>query len=177
MMSGFLVRSMKSLLTMVPRAPLPRASRLLLAAAAAMLTMPPSPAFAQAQPGLPQVELTAGIHLIRAEVADQPMSRQMGLMFREKLGPNEGMLFVFTDKSPQCFWMKNTKVPLTIAFIADDGAIVNLADMKPMDEASHCSAQPVRYALEMEQGWFARRGLKAGTRIGNSRLFGSPPAN
>ena len=177
MMSGFLVRSMKRLLAMPRQTPLPRASRLLLAAAAVVLATLPPPTFAQAQPRLPQVELTAGIHLIRAEVADQPMSRQMGLMFRDRLGPNEGMLFVFTDKSPQCFWMKNTRVPLTIAFIADDGAIVNLADMKPMDETSHCSAQPVRYALEMEQGWFARRGLKAGTKIGNSRLFGASPAN
>lgn len=173
MMSGFLARSMKSVPTRVPRAPLPRAVWLLLAAAAVMLMTPPL-AFAQAQPRLPQVELTAGIHLIRAEVADQPMSRQMGLMFREKLGPNEGMLFVFTDKSPQCFWMKNTKVPLTIAFIADDGAIVNLADMKPMDEASHCSAQPVRYALEMEQGWFAKRGVGPGATIGG--LSTLPPA-
>lgn len=160
MMSGFLFR---------PSA--------LLAAAATALVLLPAAAFGQAQPVLPRVELTAGIHVIRAEVADQPMSRQMGLMFRDRLGPNEGMLFLFTDKSPQCFWMKNTKVALTIAFLADDGAIVNLADMKPLDETSHCSAQPVRYALEMEQGWFAKRGLKPGIKIGNNRLFGSAPAN
>lgn len=177
MMSGCRVRSMMNPSPKTAQAHRTRAARRLLAAAAVVLAMTAPRAFAQAQPRLAQVELTAGIHLIRAEVADQPTSRQMGLMFRERLGPNEGMLFVFNDRSPQCFWMKNTRVPLSIAFIADDGAIVNLADMQPMDEASHCSTQPVRYALEMEQGWFARRGLKAGTRIGNSPLFGSKPAN
>jgi hypothetical protein len=80
------------------------------------------------------------------------------------------MLFVFEDKSQQCFWMRNTIVPLTIAFIEDDGTIAQLADMAPKTEVNHCSQKPVRYALEMEQGWFAKRGLAAGAKIG-----GLPP--
>ncbi len=131
----------------------------------------------RAQPRLPTVELQAGIHLIRAEVADDFATRQTGLMFRERLGPNEGMLFVFQQPSLQCFWMKNTPLPLSIAFIDDDGTIANIADMKPLSEDSHCSAHEVRYALEMEQGWFARRGLKAGSRLASKApLFAAPPA-
>jgi uncharacterized membrane protein (UPF0127 family) len=77
----------------------------------------------------------------------------------------EGMLFVFSQPGVQCFWMRNTVLPLTAAFVADDGTIVNLEDMKPMTETSHCSARPVRFVLEMNQGWFAQRGIKAGTKI------------
>jgi len=120
---------------------------------------------AQPQPPLPRVELQAGIHLIRAEVASDHATRARGLMFRERLGPNEGMLFVFQRKDRQCFWMRNTLIALSIAFVDDDGAIVNVEDMSPRTEDSHCSARPVRYALEMEQGWFARRGLKPGARL------------
>jgi uncharacterized membrane protein (UPF0127 family) len=78
---------------------------------------------------------------------------------------NEGMLFVNEDSSVRCFWMRNTLIPLTIAFIADDGTIVNLADMQPRSDQSHCSAKPVRFALEMRQGWFAKRGIAAGFRL------------
>jgi uncharacterized membrane protein (UPF0127 family) len=126
---------------------------------------------AQPQPKLPTVELQAGIHLIRAEVADDADSRMRGLMFRDRLGPNEGMLFVFQEKSAQCFWMRNTPLPLTIAFIEDDGSIVTLADMKPLDESTHCAARPVRFALEMEQGWFRKRGLKAGDGLRAEGIF------
>ncbi len=128
------------------------------------------PARAQGDAGQPQrlqaITLTAGMHNIRAELALTPEQRQKGLMFRRDLGSHEGMLFVFDAPSPQCFWMKNTPTPLTIAFLADDGTIVNLADMKPFDEASHCSAKPVRLVLEMHQGWFAKRGIKAGFKLG-----------
>ena len=128
------------------------------------------PASAQGEAGQPQrlqaITLTAGMHNIRAELALTPEQRQKGLMFRRDLGSHEGMLFVFDAPSPQCFWMKNTPTPLTIAFLADDGTIVNLADMKPFDEASHCSAKPVRLVLEMNQGWFAKRGIKAGFKLG-----------
>jgi uncharacterized membrane protein (UPF0127 family) len=86
-------------------------------------------------------------------------------MNRPTMGTSDGMLFVFEEASEQCFWMKNTLLPLSIAFIADDGSIVNIADMKPQALASHCSAKPVRYALEMNQGWFAKRGIKAGTKL------------
>lgn len=130
---------------------------------------------AQPQPKLPTVELQAGMFIVRAEVAADHAARAKGLMFRERLGPSEGMLFVFGERSPQCFWMKNTLIPLSIAFIDDDGTLVNIADMKPMDETSHCSARPVRYALEMEQGWFGKRGLAAGATLRNPKLF-APPA-
>jgi hypothetical protein len=126
----------------------------------------PSPAQARAQPTLPAVKLTAGIHVITAEAATTSLSRQVGLMHRDGLAPNHGMLFVFDDKSQQCFWMRNTRVPLTIAFVDDDGTILELADMAPQSDDSHCSQRPVRYALEMEQGWFAKRGLAAGARLG-----------
>ncbi|MBW6493294.1 MAG: DUF192 domain-containing protein [Burkholderiaceae bacterium] len=126
-------------------------------------------------PPLPKVELEVGIHLIRAEVAADPGTRATGLMYREALGRNEGMLFVFHERSQECFWMKNTRIPLSIAFLADDGRIVSIAEMAPFDETSHCSSQPVRFALEMERGWFARRGISAGQRLRNPLLFVVPP--
>lgn len=121
---------------------------------------------AQAQTALPTMQLTAGIHLITAEVAANDPQRARGLMFREKLAPNHGMLFVFDAKTVQCMWMRNTLIPLSVAFIDDDGSIVNIEDMQPRTENSHCARKPVRYALEMELGWFAKRGLKSGARLG-----------
>lgn len=126
---------------------------------------------AQAQPSAEQpqrlqaITLGAGIHNIRAELAITPEQRQQGLMFRRDLASHQGMLFVFEEPQPQCFWMRNTPTPLTIAFVADNGNIVNLADMKPFDESSHCSTLPVRYVLEMNQGWFAKRGIKPGFKL------------
>lgn len=117
------------------------------------------------QLGLPRIDLAAGMHRIDAQVAATPQSRTIGLMFRRDMAANEGMLFVFEQAATQCFWMKNTLLPLTAAFVADDGTIVNLADMQPQSLDSHCSAQPVRYVLEMHQGWFAKRGLKPGARL------------
>lgn len=114
---------------------------------------------------LQAITLNAGMHNIRAELAITPDQRQKGLMYRRDLAQHEGMLFVFEAPSPQCFWMRNTPTPLTIAFVADDGSIVNLADMKPFDDNSHCSARPVRYVLEMNQGWFAKRGIKPGFKL------------
>jgi uncharacterized protein len=125
------------------------------------------------QPRLPAVELRAGMHIIKAEVAATPGARSTGLMWRETMGANEGMLFVFEQPSPQCFWMKNTLLPLSIAFIDDKGVIVNIADMKPRDETSHCSAKPVRFALEMNQGWFAKKGLKAGAMLQSEKVWGN----
>ena len=122
-------------------------------------------------PRLPQIEMQAGMHVIRAEVAADGPTRMRGLMMRERLGPNEGMLFVFEQKAGHCFWMKNTLIPLSIAFLDDDGTIANIADMQPQSEQSHCPARAVRYALEMEQGWFARRGLKAGSKLQQPQLF------
>lgn len=117
------------------------------------------------QPRLETVQLTAGMHVIRAELAVTPAQQATGMMFRQEMGANEGMLFVNDESSERCFWMRNTLIPLTIAFIADDGTIVNLADMQPRSEQRHCSAAPVRFALEMRQGWFAQRGIKAGQTL------------
>jgi uncharacterized protein len=117
------------------------------------------------QPKLPTTPLTIGIHVVQAELAVTPEQQATGMMFRTSMGTNEGMLFVNDDVGVRCFWMRNTLVPLTIAFIADDGTIVNTADMEPRSEKSHCSAQPVRFALEMNLGWFAKRGIKPGAKI------------
>ena len=121
------------------------------------------------QTGLQRTRLQAGMHLIDAQLALTPEQRSIGLMWRREMPQNEGMLFVFEQPAVQCFWMKNTVLPLTAAFVADDGSIVNLADMQPGSETSHCSARPVRFVLEMQQGWFGKRGLQAG-----SRLSGAP---
>jgi len=145
--------------------------------AIAALLAPASTASAQGQPQptLPRVQLQAGIHLITAEVAADERSRASGLMFRERLGASDGMLFVFESAGRQCFWMRNTKLPLSIAFLADDGSIVNVERMQPMTEDSHCSAQPVRFALEMNQGWFEKRGLGPGARLaGPEGMFARP---
>ena len=96
--------------------------------------------------------LTAGMHVLNVEVARSPQEHSIGLMFRKSMPTNDGMLFIFDRPGQQCFWMKNTLLPLTAAFVADDGTIVNLADMKPQTLDSHCSAKPVRYVLEMNQG-------------------------
>lgn len=122
------------------------------------------------QPPLPTARLTAGMHVITAELATTPQSRTIGMMFREKTAPNHGMLFVFDYKAQQCFWMRNTPLPLSIAFIEDDGTIVQVNDMAPRSEAMHCSQRPIRFALEMEQGWFVRKGAQVGSTIG-----GLPP--
>lgn len=117
------------------------------------------------QQDLPRVNLSAGVHLIQTQVAATPEQRSIGLMYRREMPPSEGMLFIFEQPAGQCFWMKNTLLPLTAAFVADDGTIVNLADMKPQTLDSHCSAKAVRYVLEMHQGWFAKRGIRAGTKL------------
>ena len=114
---------------------------------------------------LAQVRLNAGIHNINAEVASTPQQREIGLMFRNAMPTNDGMLFVFEQAGQQCFWMRNTLIPLSIAFIGDDGSVVNIDDMKPQTLESHCSAKPVRFVLEMNEGWFAKRGIKAGSRL------------
>jgi uncharacterized membrane protein (UPF0127 family) len=126
--------------------------------------------FAQDAPqlDLQRTTLNAGMHQITAQVALTPQQRQIGLMHRKDMPQPEGMLFIFEEPSVQCFWMKNTLLPLTAAFVADDGTIVNLVDMKPQTTDSHCSTKPVRYVLEMNQGWFAKKGIKAGARLGGS---------
>jgi uncharacterized membrane protein (UPF0127 family) len=124
-------------------------------------------AFGQGVPQtqLPRITLNAGMHLIQAQVAQDFEQRQIGLMWRKEMPQNEGMLFVFEQPAVQCFWMRNTLLPLTAAFVADDGTIVNLADMKPQSDDSHCSKKPVRFVLEMNQGWFAKRNIPAGFKL------------
>ena len=121
---------------------------------------------------LPSITLNAGMHLIQAELAQTPDERSVGLMFRQTMGTNEGMLFAFEQPATQCFWMKNTLLPLDIAFVAADGTVVNIDAMKPQSLESHCSTKPVPFVLEMNAGWFAKRGIKAG-----AKLKGAPFAN
>lgn len=117
------------------------------------------------QPKLPTTPITAGMHVIQAELAVQPEQQMVGMMFRREMGANEGMLFVNDEPGVRCFWMRNTLIPLSIAFIGDDGSIANIADMAAQSDQSHCSVKPVRFALEMRQGWFAKRGIKAGFQL------------
>ena len=126
----------------------------------------------QPQTLLPRVALAAGMHQIDAQVASTPEQRATGLMWRKEMPQHEGMLFVFEQPSVQCFWMKNTYLPLSTAFLADDGTIVNVADMHPQSLDSHCSASPVRYVLEMNQGWFARKRIQAGARLSGGPFGG-----
>ena len=143
-----------------------KTSRRLIATLAAALLLP---GWAIAQPApqmnLQRVKLNAGLYVIDAQVALTPEQRQIGLMMRQDMPQHEGMVFVFEQASEQCFWMKNTLLPLTAAFVADDGTIVNMADMKPQTTESHCSAKPVRYVLEMNKGWFAKKSIKPGSRL------------
>jgi uncharacterized membrane protein (UPF0127 family) len=117
------------------------------------------------QMNLERVKLAAGMYRIDLQVAATPEQREIGLMFRKEMPQYEGMIFVFDRPAGQCFWMKNTLLPLSAAFLADDGTIVNIEDMKPLTLDSHCSAQPVRYVLEMNKGWFAKKGIKAGSKL------------
>jgi uncharacterized membrane protein (UPF0127 family) len=141
--------------------------RLLSAGCLALLLMPLSSACQaqEAAQSLPRIALHAGMHNISAEVAQSPGERQIGLMHRRTMPVNDGMLFIFEDAQLHCFWMKNTLLPLSIAFLGEDGSIVNIEDMQANTEASHCPKAKVRYALEMNQGWFAKRGYKPGMKI------------
>mgnify|MGYP001220226064 CR=1 FL=1 len=114
---------------------------------------------------LPKVTLTIGAHKITAEVAATPEERAQGLMNRFSLQPDNGMLFVFERPEPLAFWMKNTFIPLSIAFISADGKIINIEDMRPQSEESHWSKGPALYALEMKKGWFAERGIGPGAVV------------
>jgi uncharacterized membrane protein (UPF0127 family) len=134
------------------------------------ILLAPVTAFSQQAAPLPVVTLTAGMHVIRAEVAATDEARQQGLMFRASMGANEGMLFVFPAPAQVCMWMKNTPLPLSVAFLDEQGKIVNIEDMAPHTLDSHCSEGQVRYALEMNQGWFGKKNVKPG-----SRIAGLPP--
>jgi uncharacterized protein len=112
------------------------------------------------------IPITIGAQEVTAELVTTPEQRQIGLMFREQMDANAGMLFVFPDEQPRSFWMRNTPLPLSIAFIDTDNIILNIEDMQPYDEQTfHMSRGAARYALEVNQGWFAQYGIKAGDRI------------
>lgn len=128
----------------------------------ALLLLAPS-AFAQQ---IPVMELRAGFHRIEAEVAANQAVRMQGLMQRRNLGSNQGMLFVFPFADRHCMWMRNTLIPLSVAFLDEDGKILNIEEMKPQTENNHCAAAPARFALEMNKAWFAGKGISAGNRIG-----------
>jgi len=130
-------------------------------AALGALVFPP----ASLQAGGGVVELSVGMHRIEAEVAADPERRATGLMHRESMPPSRGMLFVFPLNATHCMWMRNTLLPLSVAFLDEDGRVINIAEMKPKTEDNHCAARPARYALEMNTGWFARRSIAPGMRI------------
>ena len=123
------------------------------------------PHTAQAQEKFPTKELSIGMYLIKAEVAATPENRAKGLMFRQKMNPNEGMVFDFEAPAQVCMWMKNTLIPLSVAFMAEDGKILNIEDMQAQTLDSHCSKKQARYALEMNLGWFKQKGIKAGMLV------------
>ena len=114
---------------------------------------------------LPVIRLNAGIHVIRAEVANSFETRARGLMYRKTLAANQGMLFVFPGLERHCMWMKNTPLPLSVAFIDEGGEVVSISEMVPHSEDSHCAARPARFALEMSKGWFAGKGIRPGAKL------------
>ena len=140
---------------------LSRIRRATIAGLAWTLLLPAQPGWSQ----LPVLELNAGIYVIRAEVANSFETRARGLMHRESLAPNQGMLFVFPQVEKHCMWMKNTPLPLSVAFIDQGGEIVSISEMSPHTEKSHCASRPAKYALEMNRGWFAAKGLRAGAKL------------
>lgn len=136
-------------------------NRIVIGALAALLVS----AAASAQNAMPVMELNAGFHRIEAEVAATDRNRQLGLMNRQAMAPQHGMLFVFDHENTHCMWMRNTLLPLSVAFIDASGVIINIEDMQPQTENNHCAKVPARYALEMNLGWFAQRGIKAGMKL------------
>ena len=114
---------------------------------------------------LPEINLAAGTHKLIAEVANNDSQRSTGLMHRRMLPENRGMLFIFPDVALHSMWMMNTYVPLSVAFIDQEGTIINIEDMQPQTQSTHAAKKPARYALEMNLGWFAKRGIKPGVKI------------
>lgn len=123
------------------------------------------PVRAQTPTNLPTIDLYLGMHRLKAELAIEPPDRATGLMWRKSMPENQGMLFVFESHAIHCFWMRNTFIPLSIAFLRDDGSIVNIEDMQPQQLTSHCPIEPVRYALEVNQGWFAKRNIQPPLKV------------
>ncbi|MDB5800124.1 MAG: hypothetical protein JWL63_1063 [Rhodocyclales bacterium] len=123
-------------------------------------------------PAFPHTELSIGMFRIDTEVAYTESLREYGLMFRKNMASNTGMVFIFDSPQLHCMWMKNTLLPLSVAFIDDAGKIINIEDMQPQTETSHCAQRPARFALEMNKGWFKDKNFKAGTKIVGLERFG-----
>lgn len=141
----------------------------------ALLSLVPMTAgFAATAADMPRLQLTAGIHVVQAEVAHTFETRARGLMFRKSMGANQGMLFVFQENATHCMWMRNTLIPLAVAFIDANGTILNVEEMQPQTENSHCAVRPAKYALEMNAGWFTQKGVRPGTQLGG--IDKAPPA-
>lgn len=111
------------------------------------------------------LELAAGIHLIQAEVANTYDTRTEGLMSRKSMPTNHGMLFVFDQTAQHCMWMRNTLIPLSVAFLDGQGRIINVEEMQPQTDDTHCASRPAGFALEMNAAWFKNRGFGAGTLL------------
>ncbi len=120
---------------------------------------------ARAEAPLPVTQVKVAGHALRVEVVATTEQRSRGLMFREKLAKNDGMLFVFDEPGYHAMWMKNTPLPLSVAFVDGEGRILNVADMEPQTLESHAAAGPARYAIETNKGWFGERGIKAGDKV------------
>jgi uncharacterized membrane protein (UPF0127 family) len=150
----------------------PFSARLLCLLALA-LAAPQQVSAQQRMPNFPRTELGIGMFRIDAEVAANEELREFGLMFRKELPSNAGMVFIFDSPQQYCMWMKNTLLPLSVAFMDTSGKIVNIEDMQPQTENSHCAVVPVRYALEMNKGWFSDKHFKAGTKVLGLERFGA----
>jgi uncharacterized protein len=138
----------------------PRAVATLLAAALLAFAAP-----GRAEAPLKALQLKVAGHALRAEVAATVEQRMKGLMFREKLGANDGMLFVFDEPGYHAMWMKNTPLPLSVAFVDGEGRILNILDMEPHTLDQHMAAGPARFAIETNKGWFAQRRIKPGDKV------------
>lgn len=131
-----------------------------------------APAAAGAE--LPEIGLSINGHALTAEVAHTEAARTQGLMHRRILPESRGMLFVFVDTARHAMWMMNTYIPLSVAFIDEQGVIINIEDMKPQTQDTHPAARPAKYALEVNRGWFAKRGIRPGAKI--EGIERAPPA-
>ncbi len=131
----------------------------------AVLALTALTASASAQQPMPATELTVGMYRIEAEVAATQPNRELGLMHRKSMAAQHGMLFVFDRAARHCMWMRNTLLPLSVAFLDDQARIINVEEMQPQTDDNHCAAAPARFALEMNAGWFKTRGFGPGATI------------
>ena len=131
---------------------------------ALLLVLPAGSCFFRGEdlPPAPCYPITLGSRTLSIPVALDKVHCRRGLMYRRQLGPDEGMLFVYPREAPYFFWMKDTYVPLSIAFVRADGRIIQIEDMEPLDLTKHLSRAPAQYALEMPKGWFGRNKVKEG---------------